>query len=382
MLIALYILTIVLSPFFKRKKWNWVFYAIVLCIMFWSSNGTYTDFEGYYQIFERINSTGINIVGASPGWFALCMFFGRIGLNYFGMSIALLFFSCFLMHRLFSIFETNENITWAALLVFPILINGIQIRFFLAMAIVTYCLKYLLFDNKVPLIKFLLGVAIATSIHTASVIFIICVLVLLYERHKFKTNVLITILLCALILVGVAFVPTIAKKFLNAWQYSRYISDSTSESSIKWVGAITVCWFAAIAIFQMMKLTKGWHNKTILNRNVMVEEGGKIPDKNDYEITFKRIFRIIYLLGLTLPLLIFDRNYHRYIQLGYILDAMCLGIYWYRASGGNKIIKLERWLVIICFFIALIPAIYSYEFVPVNAIAPLFEYVKFPSILR
>lgn len=370
MLILLYLITIVLSMFVKNKKWNWMIYAFILCFLLWTSQGMYTDFEGYYNIFERINTAGTNLVGATPGWFLLCRIFGVIGLNYYGMSLVLTFVSCLLLHKLFSKFDANENIIWAAILVFPLLINGIQLRFFLAMAIVAYGLKFLIFNTKFALIKFSICVLIATSIHSAAIVFIILILALIYEKFSVKTNILVTIFVLVMTGVGVQIVPKLAKIFLYQSQYDRYIANSYTTTSYKWTLAIIICWLITLFLFEVV-----YFITPIQIRN-------KYNDLK-YNIIYKRMFIILFLLGFTLPLLIYDRNFHRFIQLGYILDAIALGIYWEYIGLEKCNNKIERRLAaFIAFVFFLLPAIYSFEFIPVNVIAPLFEVVGFPNIFR
>lgn len=366
MLILVYIAIIILSLLTRNKKWNWIIYALVLCLLLWTSDGTYTDFKGYYDIFERINAARINVVGATPGWFLLCRFFGVVRLNYYGMSLALAFISCFLLHKLFLEFEANENIIWSALCIFPLLINGIQVRFFFAMSIVTYGLKFLIFNHKFAWVKFCACVLIATSVHSAAAIFIILILALIYEKFSFRQNMLITIFVLMFTFIEVQIIPKLAKVYLYQSQYERYITNSHTTTSFKWTLAIIICWLMTLLLFEILIC-------------ISPIESWKRYKEIRYNIIFKRIRIILFLLGLTLPLLIYDRNFHRFIQLGYILDAVALGIYW--KSAKNKYdSRIKRLSVYVLFAVLLIPAIYSYEFVPVNAIAPLFQIIGFPSI--
>ena len=369
MLILLYGLTISSFLFLKEKKHNWIIFALILCFFLWSINGQYTDFKGYYEIFERINNSGSNAVGATPGWFILCRLFGILGFNYYGMSLVLAFLSCFLLHRLFVNFDVNENVIWSILFIFPLLINGIQIRFFFTMAIVAYCLKFLIFKSNLALLKFTVGILIATAIHSASAVFFIAILIMLYEHHRKKFNIGLTIIITIGMLAGVQFIPLVAKAFLTPSQYSRYISNSYTVSSLKWVIAIVVCWLISVFIIKFLFLIV-----PVELKRQMKKEGSLI--------IYKRILRIVCILGLTLPLLIFDRNYHRYIQLGYILDALCIGIYWNKSGMKTRENLTEKILLFLCLVLVLMPAIYSFECVPVNAVAPLFKIIGFPCLLR
>lgn len=370
MLIIPYVMTIIMSMYTKNKKYNWGIYTFILCFLLWTSKGTYTDFEGYYNIFERINATGTNSVGATPGWFLLCRLCGMAGFNYYGMSLVLTFLSCLLLHKLFSKFEANENIIWAVMLVFPLLINGIQIRFFLAMSIITFGLKYLIFDNKFAIIKFCICVIVATTIHSAAAIFIVIILALIYEKFSTKTNILITIIFFAMTVVGVWLVPKIAKVYLYQSQYDRYIANSYTTTSLKWTLAIIVCWLITLFLLKIINF-------------ITPTDIRKKYSEMGYSVVHKRMFNITFLLGLTLPLLIYDRNFHRFIQLGYIIDAIALGIFWehVRFKKNNSNISGKR-LAYILFLIFLIPAVYSFEFIPFNTIAPLFKITGFPSIFR
>lgn len=372
MLIAIYITTIVLSMATKSRKWNWIFYALVLCLLLWTSNGTYSDFDGYYFIFERINDTQTNLVGATLGWFWLCRIAGEVGLNYYGMSLLLTIAACFFLHELFSKFDANENIIWAAIFVFPLLINGIQIRFFLSISIVAFGLGFLIFDNKFSMLKFIACVLIATSIHSAAAIFAVLTLVLIYEKLRPKENVLFTVLVLIGTIVGVRIIPGLAKAYLYQSQYDRYIANSSTTTSIKWTASIVVCWICTILIFDL------------LIRITSIECRKKYKEIG-YDIVFKRVRTILFLLGLTLPLLSFDRNFHRFIQLGYILDAIALGIYWKNVRSeqfGTEVMKRKRLIAFAVYIIMMVPAIYSYQFIPSNMIAPLFRMVGFPTIFR
>ena len=392
MLFLVYVIAVLLFTILKRKKNTWFIYAIFAGFLVWTCDGTQSDFEGYYDIFERINNTGENLVGAGLGWFWLCRFFGSIGLNYHGMVLVLVLASCYLLHSLFLKFDLNENVTWTALLIFPLLINCIQIRFFFAMAIILYFLKYLLFESKYSLIIYSVGVLIATSVHTGAAIFSICILIILYEHHSKKTNFLITCFIGIVAVVCVCLGPRFAKGFLRASQYSRYIEDSISKSSVKWCVAIIICWLISMVIFKYIGYSQAWKRskevsyglnkeKRKLFRTIRIKKYYKEEEKK-YSLVYVRIQRIIYLLGLTIPLLIFDRNFYRYIQMGYILDALCLGIYWRYASKGTHEENDSKWKVLICYGLAMLPAIYSITLTPVNVTEPLFTYYGLPSIFR
>ena len=137
------------------------------------------DYYTYYKVY----TLGADVF--EPGYNLISKIACDVGLSFFAfrniliaISIIMLFVSLNLMHM-------NCNIAIALYGIVSMTLDFIQIRNFLAFSIVLFSLHWLFENTKKGKIKYLIGVLVASSIHSISLVYL---LFLLYDGNEQKKS--------------------------------------------------------------------------------------------------------------------------------------------------------------------------------------------------
>lgn len=371
--LLMYILTILL-PFlpFKRTVWfniNNVKKKVELRKLYWIlawlmlafisiSTKTYTDVDIYTNIFNWTNAESVNY--DTFGWSMLCRLFYYLGLNYRGMIPVILLISVFVISRACRRINIDEDSVISLMLIFPGIMNVIQLKFFLAYSIIIYSVTFLQRNEKKSIFKYVVGILLATSIHSASAFCLVYLLVVLFERVDVQKSILYTLVGVLIVLVSLRIVPSLAAKFLNAQVVIRYFTGAVEVSSLNWIVAISLAWIFMVGIIWILicsgaiKISKQDSN----TQNI---------ERNKEALLVSRSFTIVCLNGLILPLLIFDQNFHRFIEIEYMIGYELI-IFYFR----NKLVKkISNKCIIICILLCTIIYCMRY-FIPFDRVMPMF----------
>lgn len=292
----------------KPRKVYWLLVAAVLSIISISTE-TYTDIDTYTNVFDWTNESGIYF--DTIGWSFLCKVFYYLGFNYRGMIPFVIFFSVWLISRACKKIGIQEEQVLSLMLIFPGLMNVIQLKFFLAMSIVMYSITYLQKpDEKRYILKYILGVILAALIHSASIFCIVFLLAVTIERLDTSKSILYAMFALIGAVAVLKFVPTIASKFLREEVVRRYFTGAIETSSINWIIEISIAW--------LLMVTVAWLN--LKSSGIVV--GATKKDAGDREVFLSRSFTMVCLIGISLPLLLFDQNFHRFIEIEYLIGYM------------------------------------------------------------
>lgn len=372
--LLIYILTILL-PFFSTKtlislnlgnirkrvdlkRAYWILVGLVLALISISTK-TYTDVDIYTNVFEWTNAGKTNY--DTIGWCLLCRLFYWLGFNYRGMIPVIIVFSVFLISRACRKIDVDEDKTLALMMVFPGLMHVIQLKFFLAFSIIIYATTFLQRNERNNIPKYLVGILLASMIHSGSIFCLLYLLVILFERINVQKAILYTISGLVIVIVSLKMIPAIAAKFLSEQDLVRYFTGAVEVSSFKWIVEITLSWLFMVCI--------AW----ILIR------AGRIINKgpNATSLFISRSFTIVCLNGLILPLLIYDQNFHRFIEIEYMIGYELL-LFCFKEKMIEK--KTNRYIIICILMIALLYCIRY--FVIFDRVMPMFLFDGFTQILR
>lgn len=181
-MIYLFIILIVLALLTSSKKY---FDYIIIAFLGWlttvSTNAA--DFTSYENIYYVISSRQLYETGY--GWYILNAIGRFFNLNYAQFKglltvmglLLLLIFCKVLLGR-------NYNYIWGLYLLYPALINVVQIRFFIAMAISTFALIFLLANKFSGSIIYFLLINAAITIHSGTAFYLIFLLIPIIEKNK------------------------------------------------------------------------------------------------------------------------------------------------------------------------------------------------------
>lgn len=155
------------------------------------------DFSSYEGIYYSITSSKLYETGY--GWY-LINSWGRLhGLNYGQLKCVLTVIGLVLIAISIKILlKNNYNYIWGLYLLYPGLINIIQIRFFIALAISIFALIFLLNGKKWGIIVYFILILCAATIHTSVSFYLVFLLIPLIEKNTktFSKLIMIVSILC------------------------------------------------------------------------------------------------------------------------------------------------------------------------------------------
>lgn len=373
MLYFLYGVTILYS-FFRKKpnKYLWMWIATLLCLLSVTSE-TYADLGGYTRVFELANSSqSIFLIQDWPVlWLAICKLFGTCGFNYRGMILFVLIISTYLFHRFVRTESKNENIFWAMFLLFPALVNIVQLRFYLGTAIAIQSIKLLFNEDRFWMVKYFLIVALATMIHSSCIIFVIFIAAR-YFSHKKKIWIISGSILGVFIATLLtSYLPVIASIFIDTARMNRYFYQGSESMTNLGMAKVAILWIAGII---MMLYCISFNPK----RYKFCTNSEELYDRTS-------LF-IMCLCGVCFPLMTFDANFFRIIEFGYLICYVSISNCWKSSFNRIKIDKkyiVTKESIVLLTMCILVLSFGTYTYAPKKSvIEPLFAYNGFVSIFK
>ena len=205
---------------------------------------------------------------------------------------------------------------------------------------------------------YLATILISYLIHSSCVVFAIFLLVPIFNRYKVKNTVMITVCLTIITFIILNYSTQLISLVIPLYRFERYFINSITKTNLSWfIQILGVFVIGGIGLYIVSKNTSS-----------------KNEDKN-----IKRIIdnsKIAYfLLLITIPLLQFDRNFHRFIEVGYIIALTIISLYYQYKQGEkeSKFILYFMCIILLCF----VCIIYTpYE----TVLYPFFKFSGFHSI--
>lgn len=309
MILGTVILTVLIGLFVKlrTKVFDYLVIGLIACLMMFATN--VPDFDNYSTVYNYIG-TGARYTDTGFGWLFLCRLGNRLGLNYKSFSIALVVISGLLIANAVRYFLNNKrsrNYVWALYLVFPALLDAVQVRFFLAEAIIVFAMRYLMKKELKGYIIYMVLCFIATMIHTSVVLYFVFLLIPVF--HKIRRYIVgLTGVLTVVMTVGRNQILKMAPVFANQLRLERYFNRIDAVGPF----GIVAYTFTLIAFWYIAKCAYD-HTKSS-NCGLSVLQYTEI------------FYQITVLIWIVLPLTFFDTNFFRIQRplwiLLYILIAL------------------------------------------------------------
>ncbi|WP_288300204.1 EpsG family protein [uncultured Lactobacillus sp.] len=375
MLLVIYIGTIMyafLSGYFvplltgisySKKRFFWIWCTLLLLLMsVTTATYNYADVETYQTQFNLANIykvpvNELNDIGL--GLYLLFRISYMLSLNYRGMMLIAIILCMFLLHKSMDFIPLNENIFWGFFLIFPGIIEIIQIKYFLGSSIVIYSFKYLVQDKKYSILKFIIGIFIAYLFHSACIVFLLLLIVKFIKNKKCSVSLKITLIGTFVMFLLLRFIPGIADKFFASVRIERYLGNLATQASMYNFFQVISSWLimVIISIYCYLKLSQ---NNSIIEKNQLLN------------VVFKN-YTALCVLGITLPLLTYDLNFFRFIEISFIFGYIVISIYF------NEIISVKNIIIIGVLIIVLY---LTYHFYSGGNGTPLFQYDGWVNIFQ
>ena len=357
MLLLLFAITIIYGCFSKKNKYFWIWCALLLAILV-NTSSTYADYNSYEYIFNLVNKGYFGQFFKDGGpflWYSLCFLFGKIGLSYRGMVTIIIFVSMLLINFRIKELKFNNNLFWALFIIFPGLIQCVQLRFFLGTSIVFFGLIPLLENKKRSTILFLICILISYFIHSSCLIFIFFLAFPLFKKYGYQKTLVIAIFTTLILYFGFQkVIPKVALNFLSSNKFERYFGSNSYSSSTLRVFKILLIWimcnFADIIFLIRLKKKQLIDNK-IYNYCNNIQK------------------------AISLFFLIFDGNFHRFIEIAYMLLYINISL----ISTYVKFKKNNSFFLVLSLLFIVVSVAFLYT--PYDTvISPLFTYEGFHSL--
>ncbi len=222
------VLAISAAMFFLRK--SPVFFKWFLFLFMWmlfAGNYDNADYERYAFYYNSMISSGVFSlpqVYFEPG-FLICMKLSAIsGLSYSNFLFVISFVGLFLIAISVRKETSRPEFVYFFYLIYPFFFDIVQVRFFLATAVFVHALGYLTEGKKRCLVKYVIGVFLASSFHVSAFIYLP---VGLFHRIGAKWIFLFSFAFSS---IGIVLVSTKILPFLSltGFRVEHYLKFSTN----------------------------------------------------------------------------------------------------------------------------------------------------------
>jgi len=376
MLLLIYILLILIGLFIRVGKW-YRFAVVVSLFVLVSTNIYRADYNIHLNLYNSsIEGIYYFSVGANYGWVLLCRLGHFINLTFDGFAIICIVISMVLIILTITRYTKTtglSNKVLAAFMVFPALIDLIQLRHFVAISIVIFAIRFIVDRKRFGVLYYCIAVFIATTIHSAVVIYLMFVLVLLLSDKVRKVLPVFMTVFAVLIIILTNFttvITDISSLIIGDLRTTVYILNPITASRFE---TIIACFALYICNFLLLKYaTKN------LNRSI-IEESDVEPTSVLIKSFAADVRDCNILLFSTLPFIFFTNDFARFPRSMTVLNCIVFAsdIYYER----NKDKKFRKILIystyILLLFVGFI-FMYNYD----DIVVPLFTYDKFRPIIN
>lgn len=248
----------------------------LVVIILWLIMGANTKNPDFYTY--SINYVP-NRIGSDVGYSLLIKIFSSIGFSYSTFRMIISFMGIFLISRTINKLVINKSAFYLLYLLYPFIIDVVQIRNFLVMSILIYSIPYLLTESKTDRIKFGVFILIASTLQLTAIFY----LPILFIEKIRKNNLLKIIISSSIFMI---IMVSINKPLLNEFsQVLLQLGDFDQRiliySKIQTNYGFLLLWVLQLSSFLLVL----WANR-ILRINNYVINAKKIEHNN--QVVIKR----------------------------------------------------------------------------------------------
>lgn len=317
-MIYVYIALIVLGLILRKPRL--MCWLITLFLGILTATSVYVpDFEAYSNIYYLIDKNMLYETGY--GWYILNDLGRELNLTYPEFKGWLAFFCLILIIITIHYFlGKNYNVIWGLYLLYPSLIDMIQIRFFTAMSIVLFGLIFLSKNKLWSIVTYIALVLVATSIHSAASFYLIFIFMYLIGEHKKIFSYIIVLFSFFMIPLG-SKLKGVISYFANTRELSYF--EKPAEMSHVFI------YFIIIIIFFLLT--------NHMNNQIQSEKTFSKREKSFSEFLVKFNLCMLFIL----PILPMSFDFIRVQRIAWILLYMLFAIF----SANNTPIRFGNVLV-------------------------------------
>lgn len=305
MLYVLILVLLVLLSLIFSKSISLVIIDIIALAWLCISTPFLMDNAGYMQNY-RLVITNANLAQevTSKGWVFLSKLGLKFNLDYLQFkTIVFIFCMILLLITTYRLVGTNYSFVFGIYIIYPALVDIVQIRFFLSLCIVILGLSFFINDVKTGSVVYVICLILATSIHNTSLIysiFLILPLMKKYSKQIVKIIIVVDIILIVMKNQVLAVVGNLATD-----KQQQYFDGQLSLFKVAFFILIMI--FVALIIYYLKEK----------NENEV-----SVKDKN----IINAINNINIIILLLVPLVPIAYNFYRLERISWFMIYMLLAI--------------------------------------------------------
>ncbi len=290
------------------KKKNLILYGFSLVLIFLLMTFNYDgpDIVVYRATYEIVGNTTSDVFKATYmewGYTALMVVGNKLGLDFFAFRIILSFICLALFNSTVKHYKANGNFIVGLYMVYLFFFDTIQLRNCIIQFIILFATRYLFQKSAISVLKYILCIIVAASIHMISLLYLSLLLIRVIKREKGYKNVfaLATVIFVVCVLLR-PYLPQIISAVLRLLNRGLGYATGTSRFN-HWI-VLVLTLVATVPLY--------------LYRNTVSDE----ETKNK----LSGILRIHVIMGLFLPLCILNSNFNRIFRNVIVLDTIGLAL--------------------------------------------------------
>lgn len=174
-------------------------FTFVFLTLFIAGNNSNPDYLSYANEYKLMMTSG-NSYFNDYGFIFLEKFFIQLGFNFNLFRLIITIVCLILIYKGITYYKINIHYIISLYMLYQLIMDTIQFRNFIGMAIVIYSLHFIIERNKNDLLRFFICIIIATTIHSSMCVFIILPLsnFLLKKSKYIKYISFVILILCIL----------------------------------------------------------------------------------------------------------------------------------------------------------------------------------------
>lgn len=301
--------------------------TLILIWLFFAGDIGSADVENYKKYYNKV-ILGNYQLNLEVGYLFLQKIGIWIGLSYMQFKMLSIIPFILLIHSTIKKYSANCHYVYFFYMLYAMFFDIVQIRNFMAISIVIFAIRFLIKDGTQNKVKYIICVLLATSIHTASIFYIILIFIKKDKSNRInKIVICITLIFCVMTFIygsNLPFISQIAQNIDND-KISRYLE---SKSGYGFVLPFCLQIFNFIMIFFARKIMKGsneeYHNNELYNeKNTIKNENNIIKNRISF---VDLIFWINFISFIFLPLYMMSSTFYRVIRNYAILNLIACSL--------------------------------------------------------
>ena len=336
-----------LASFYKKEK---SVFALILLYAFtiYSFNSSNPDLVNYQNQYIG-NFFGFN----EPVYIGLVYLSQTLGLNFWVFRAAIAAIGLCLIGKTIYDYSPYPNINMFLFVLYPLIIDVVQIRFFLAYSIIVYSIRFILnYRDKrkiSDIVKFFIALFLATGTHYSAVMYIILVVLMLnVEKRKTLVYVIVPITII-LIFTNLPSVAGIASSFLVQRKVNRWILGEKNTTALN-ILRILVTRLSILFVLSLFVIMRR-------KRTIIPESSTKVSFRRK-DISMNKYLsqnRLLFLATLYTELFCFleivvASEYERLTRPALVWGGILASRLLYRMEKNHRYICTLIWILLIVFY--------------------------------